>query len=85
MYILGTMCLKVALGLLLLRVLVKRWQVVTIYSLMTLSVVYNIFYTFFVLFECGNPKNFAMHMLVGQCLSRNAVDITAYIHVRLIL
>lgn len=78
------MCLKIALGLLLLRVLIKRWQVLVIYGLMALSVSYGIFYFFFVLFECGNPTHFATRIIMGQCLSKKAINGTAYTHVRLI-
>lgn len=58
LYIVATMSLKVSLGLLLLRVLVKRWMKWVIYVTMVVSVVYGLVYFFIVLFQCGNPNVF---------------------------
>lgn len=45
LYGLATMTLKIALGLLLLRILIKKWHVITIYAVMAVSVVSSPFLT----------------------------------------
>lgn len=64
LYVASTTMLKVSLGLLLLRVLVKRWMQWTIWVVMAVSVIYGISYFFFLLFQCGNPSGFGVCLLV---------------------
>lgn len=85
LYIAGTCALKVACGLLLLRVLVRRWQVWIIYGGMAVSVLYGTIFFFLCLFQCGNPSQFHIRVLFGgSCMSPEVVDGTSYAHSALI-
>jgi hypothetical protein len=79
-YIAASVFLKIALALLLLRVLVRRWQVIVIYVTICFSVVYGTFYFFYVLFECGAPSQFPTRIILGQCLKSEVVDGVSYAH-----
>lgn len=68
LYITATSALKVALGMLLLRVLVKKWMRWTIWVVMGISVSYGIIYFFIILFQCGNPETFAVSNLANSPL-----------------
>lgn len=80
LYIAGTTMLKVSLGLLLLRVLVKRWMKWTIWSVMGITIIFGVIYFFIVLFQCGNPKGFGKKIILGQCLSHATIEGTSYVH-----
>ena len=82
LYIVATAMLKVSLGLLLLRVLIQQWQILTVYATMSTVVAYSIFYFFFTLFQCGDPRHFGSHILEGQCLKPATENGIAYAHVR---
>lgn len=79
-FVVGTACLKVACGLLLLRVLVKPWQAWTIYAAMTITILYSLYCFFFTLFECGDPAYFHLRILMNQCMSVDAINGTTYTH-----
>lgn len=81
-FVVGTACLKIACGLLLLRVLVKPWQVYTIYTAMFVTTLYSIYSFFFTLFECGNPAMFHLRIIEGECVSKVSLNATIYTHVR---
>lgn len=80
-YIAASTCLKVALGLLLLRIFVKRWMIYTIYAVMFVSVSYGLSYFFVVLFQCGNPLQYPERIIIDrQCLSHRTINGTSYTH-----
>lgn len=54
------MALKISLGLLLLRVLVRKWMRWAIYITLIISIIFGSAYLFLVMFECGNPANFSV-------------------------
>ena len=80
LYVLSSASLKISIGLLLLRVLVKRWQVWTIYVTMAVPVLYSIGYSFLLLFQCGNPKDFVIKIAVSQCMTIRVINGTSYSH-----
>lgn len=62
-------CLKVALGIFFLRVVVKNWQRYVIYVTIFISTGYNIAYLFLAVFQCGNPSQFLLHEFQQKCSS----------------
>lgn len=83
MYIIDAFLLKVSLGLLLLRVVVRTWMKIVIYCAMAVPVCYGTFYFFFVLWECGPPKYFQILILIHHCLAPHVIDATCYLHTTL--
>lgn len=77
------MSLKITLGLFLLRILIERWHRIVIYSVMGITITYGIFFFFFNLFECGNPQNFAVNILLERCYSTTTINGVAYTHAAL--
>lgn len=73
--------LKISLGIFYLRIIVSRWQRVTVYVTVGIAAVYGIYYFFGILFECGLPSDFLANAIRGKCngtrQSRFAVNMTA--------
>jgi hypothetical protein len=64
--------LKLSLGLFFLRVLQTPWQRKTVYTVVVVSTLSNIFFSFWVAFECGNPTNYITKLSTGQCHTQNS-------------
>lgn len=79
-YIGGSACLKIALGVLLLRVLVEKWQTYIIYATLCITTSYSTCYFFIVLFQCGAPSDFVIHWLGDSCLTPSVILGTSYTH-----
>jgi len=74
-YTVTMIMLKVSLSIFLLRIMVKGWQRLIIYSAATLSVLFGISMFFWVTFQCGYVKNasvFINRISAGQCVSWDA-------------
>lgn len=80
LYIWASIWLKVALGMLLLRVLVAHWQRYTIYITIAICSAYGTAYFFFVLLQCGDPHDFPTKIILGNCLMPAAIDGMSYTH-----
>lgn len=79
-YIAGAACLKIALGLLLLRVLVRRWQIYTIYATIAVAVIFGICFFLVILFQCGSPGDFVIRFFRNSCLRPEVVSGMSYTH-----
>jgi hypothetical protein len=73
--------LKISLGIFYLRIVVSRWQKITVYATVGIAAIYGSYYFFAILFSCGMPSNFLANALRGKCSgtvqSRYAVNMTA--------
>lgn len=80
-YILTTTLLKISLGLFFLRVLTKRWQKLIFHSILGVSATYGLFYTFTVIFVCGDPAKLA-DSFVGskKCLPTAFILTAGYLY-----
>jgi hypothetical protein len=69
-YIITTTTLKISLGLFFLRILTKRWQINVFRTILVVSAVFGVFYTFIAIFQCGTPDKLLDHLLLGtiKCL-----------------
>ncbi|KAF2010865.1 hypothetical protein BU24DRAFT_47762 [Aaosphaeria arxii CBS 175.79] len=81
-YIITTTLLKVSLGLFFLRLLTKRWQVLTFYIILGVSAVYGVIYTFVAIFQCGVPHDLLNNLLHGtdRCLPEAFSLFTGYLY-----
>jgi hypothetical protein len=62
-----TLLIKLSLGLYFLRVLPHRWQRVVAYSLIIVSTIVNFNNSWWAMFSCGTPTNYADRFLEGKC------------------
>lgn len=73
--------LKISLGIFYLRIVVSRWQKVTVYATVGVATIFGCFYFFAVLFSCGLPANFLVNALQKKCMGnpegRFATNLTA--------
>jgi hypothetical protein len=73
--------LKISLGIFYLRIVVSRWQQVTVYAAVSIATIYGTYYFFAILFSCGLPSKFLANALQGNCNGtpevRFAVNMTA--------
>lgn len=80
-YILTTTLLKISLGLFFLRVLTKRWQKNIFHTILGVSAAYGLFYTFTVLFVCGDPAKLADNPVRDRkCLPTAFILTTGYLY-----
>ncbi|KAK4994818.1 hypothetical protein LTR66_005241 [Elasticomyces elasticus] len=80
LYVMTTVCLKIALGIFFLRVVIKPWQRYTIYAAMSVSVIYGIFYFFMAIFQCGLPSHALDNARAENCLPPSVVLGLGYTH-----
>lgn len=74
------MCLRIALGLFFLRVLVRRWHRVLLFSILGLSTAANLFYALLAVFQCGVPSKTVDNVLSGTgCISKTFNLNTGYV------
>jgi hypothetical protein len=59
--------LKLSLGLFFLRVLQTSWQRYTVYTAIALSTFVNFTFSFWTVFQCGNPSTFIAKLSKGDC------------------
>jgi hypothetical protein len=73
--------LKISLGIFYLRIVVSRWQQVTVYVTVGVAAIFGCFYFFAVLFACGPPTKFLVNALQDKCMgdaeSRFATNLSA--------
>jgi len=73
--------LKISLGIFYLRIVVSRWQKVTVYATVTIATAFGCFYFFAILFSCGVPTKFLISALQNKCWgdaeSRFATNLSA--------
>jgi hypothetical protein len=60
--------LKISLGIFYLRIVVSRWQKVTVYATVGVATIFGCFYFFAVLFSCGLPAKFLVNALQHKCM-----------------
>ncbi|KAI1871818.1 hypothetical protein JX265_005804 [Neoarthrinium moseri] len=84
-YVIMAALVKFIAGLLLLRLCVgKRWQCITLWTLMIVSAVYTLFYVFIVIFQC-QPVEFYWYRydlsqpVTGKCNGKLLATIPTYI------
>jgi len=63
MYLVSTMGLKISLGMLLLRILVKKWMRWVCYITIAVSCVFGTAYFGVILFQCGTPALYPVGLL----------------------
>ncbi|KAL2357039.1 hypothetical protein BJ546DRAFT_837614, partial [Cryomyces antarcticus] len=80
LYVASTVILKISLGIYFLRIAIKKWQIYTIYSLMTISTLYGIIYFLVAIFQCGLPSLFLQHQLHKQCINPQTLLGLGYTH-----
>lgn len=59
---------KISLGIFYLRILVSRWQRVTLYITVAVSTIYGIFFFFMILFQCGMPADYLLNAVTDSCV-----------------
>lgn len=73
--------LKISLAIFYLRIVVARWQKLTIYATVGIATIFGTYYFFAVLFECGMPADFLYKALHNECSgskqTRFAINMTA--------
>ena len=68
LYIVTHIALKISIALLLLRLLVRRWQRIAVYATLAITVVLNVIFLFIVAFQCGTKGNYLTNVLAQRCL-----------------
>jgi hypothetical protein len=59
--------LKISLGIFYLRIVVSRWQKITVYATVGVATIFGCFYFFAVLFSCGVPADFLVNAIQQKC------------------
>ncbi|KAF2396458.1 hypothetical protein EJ06DRAFT_240883 [Trichodelitschia bisporula] len=77
-YLTTILFLKLSLGFFFLRVAIKKWQRRTIITTMTVSTIIHFYHIFFVIFMCGDPRNYLQNRLNHKCVGRNVEVALAY-------
>jgi hypothetical protein len=82
-YILAMATLKLSLGLFFLRIMVAKWQRISIYVILAISTLISIAYFLFALFECGFPVESSVYwgrFIEGNCVGPAAILGMSYTH-----
>ena len=82
-YPLTMLLLKVSIGYFFLRIIEVSWQRRVVWAVMVVSIVANIGYFFFLLFQCGKPaggEDFLQRQLARQCISTEGANGIIYTH-----
>ena len=79
-YDIETAIIKVSIGLLLLRLVVKRYQIWMIRSVIGFTCLYCFILFFVILFQCSPPDKFWNPTKEGHCLPQYVVINGAYMH-----
>ncbi|KAH7128816.1 hypothetical protein B0J11DRAFT_578987 [Dendryphion nanum] len=70
-YLITVMVLKISLGIFFARIVIQRWQLLTIHCTVGINVVSSIASLFYVIFRCGsNPDNYVYQQLEWKCAPR---------------
>lgn len=80
-YLLSVTLLKISLGILYIRILVKDWQKRVVYLSMAVATVWYVVCAVFVIFQCGYPENakvFLLRAIGGKCASATADRVFGY-------
>jgi hypothetical protein len=75
--------LKLSLGFFFLRIMVQKWQRISIYGILALSTVISIAYFLFALFECGFPVETSIYwgrFIEDKCVGAKAILGMSYTH-----
>lgn len=80
-YILSTASMKIAVGMLLVRIVTDKWQLRVTWSAMIITTLYSCFLFFYILFQCGNPDHFAIRYGGGdaKCLRGHKYGLPVYL------
>ncbi|KAF2806732.1 uncharacterized protein BDZ99DRAFT_465527 [Mytilinidion resinicola] len=78
----ATICfLKVSLGLLFNRIVIKKWQRFVVYATVAVSTLTSIAVLFFIVFRCGTDVgDFLPRMIAGHCAPRSISLVFLYLH-----
>lgn len=78
----ATVLIKLSIGAFLLRIAMERYQIYTIYCVLSIQVTFSIFYFFFILFQC-DPISYFWERVVkpgGSCGRSHAIVKVTYAH-----
>ncbi|GME31676.1 hypothetical protein GTA08_BOTSDO11494 [Neofusicoccum parvum] len=78
-YVITAMMVKLSLGIFFLRIVIKPWQRAMVYTVMILIALTSIFFFFFLIFLCGNPKDYLIRYIYDQCAPRHVQTALAYL------
>ncbi|KAF2498898.1 hypothetical protein BU16DRAFT_558936 [Lophium mytilinum] len=78
----ATICfLKISLGILFNRIVVKRWQRFVVYATVAVSTLTSIAVLLFIVFRCGTDVgDFLPRIVAGQCATRRTSLVFLYLH-----
>jgi hypothetical protein len=68
-YAFSMICLKLSLGHFFLRLLITTEQRYTVYAIVALACMVNVFMIFLDVFFCGNPKDMPDRVYFGGCIA----------------
>jgi len=79
--VVSTTVLKVAIGLFLLRIAVLRRHIYTVWVVIAATIVFGVFYFFFILFQCS-PISYFWNPTTsgGSCITPSAIVAATYAH-----
>ncbi|KAJ9638321.1 hypothetical protein H2199_007008 [Coniosporium tulheliwenetii] len=77
-YIVTIAVIKISLGIFFMRIVVKRWQKILIWTVLVISTVWGIVSFGFTIFHCGNPRYYLEKIVTQQCASPEAQHAMAY-------
>lgn len=70
--------LKLNLGAFSLRIITSQWQRCVVYVVMVAATVANLIETFYMIFICGNPHDFAEKIILDKCAPAISMAFVAY-------
>ncbi|KAF2083946.1 hypothetical protein K490DRAFT_50332, partial [Saccharata proteae CBS 121410] len=79
-YILTAWVLKLSLGVFFLRIIIRPWQRYMVYATMVISTLTSLFFFFFIIFMCGNPGDYLIRYVTGQCAPHDVQLALTYTH-----
>lgn len=82
LYVTATCLIKISFCLTLLRISNVKGQVYSVYAVLTIVVVFSLFYFFFILSTCQPVSHFWLQFLgqVGKCRSTKSIVYATYAH-----
>lgn len=70
--------LKLSLGAFFLRIITSQWQRHLIYIVLVISAIANLTESFYIIFMCGDPRNFVVGILSDRCAPTISMAFVAY-------
>ncbi|RDI89753.1 hypothetical protein Vi05172_g749 [Venturia inaequalis] len=77
-YAFAMIALKLSLGAFFLRIITSQWQRRVVYAVMLSATIANLIEAFYVVFMCGDPRDFVEKSVVDQCAPRWSMALVAY-------